>query len=405
MKRSLRKKLIIICLMTVLLSSCEWPDRQLQDADPLKSPIPSAARLIDEELGNKLREIELYIATDGSGQRYPTAFGTELLVANINRGEILFTAQAFSATVLTLDRLKGLGVKAVALNIQYPILLPSFPRSSDYLNFYRRVVSEIKKRNFVSVIEIVTTFKDPMFNHSGVDYRGLTLERFKRELLEVARVICEDVRPDYLTLLNEPGAQSKDTGLDLHVGPYTEVVQFVLNGLDRRETRVGAGAGTWERFEYFESLAKQTRVDYIDMHIYPIQRDFVIDKCLRIADLARTYRKKLGIGEAWLSKVAEMELEQISSCAAFGRDVFKLWETRDMQFVNVIFNLSHYLKVDYCSFFWMRHFYGYVDFNEKTRQLPAEELFKLADEIAGKNIASNTLTRTGLNLQQLLVPK
>jgi len=61
--------------------------------------------------------------------------------------------------------------------------------------------------------------------------------------------------------------------------------------------------------------------------------------------------------------------------------------------------------VDFCSFFWMRHFYGYVDFNEKTRQLPAEELFKLADEIAGKNIASNTLTGTGLNLQQLLVPK
>ena len=110
----------------------------------------------------------------------------------------------------------------------------------------------------------------------------------------MARVICEEVRPDYLTLLNEPDTQSKNTGLDLHVEPYTEVIQFVLNGLDRRETRVGAGAGTWERFEYFESLAKQTAVDYIDMHIYPVQRDFVIDKCLRIAALARTYNKKLG---------------------------------------------------------------------------------------------------------------
>jgi len=405
MKRSLPKKLMIACLTVVFLSSCEWPDRQLQGVDPLKSPIPSAVRFVYDELANKLREIELYIATDWSGQMYPTAFGTELLIADSNRGEILLTERTFSATVLTLDRLKGLGVKAVALNIQYPILLSSFPRSSDYLTFYRRVVSEIRKRNFVSVIEIGTTFKDPLFSQLNVELRGLTLDRFKRDLLDMARVICEEVRPDYLTLLNEPDTQSKNTGLDLHVGPYTEVIQSVLNGLDRRETRVGAGAGTWERFEYFENLAKQTTVDYIDMHIYPVQRDFVIDKCLRIAALARTYKKKLVIGEAWLYKVAEMELEQIPPAAAFGRDVFNLWEQRDIQFVKVIFKLSHYLKVEYCSFFWMRHFYGYVDFNEKTRQLPPAELFKLADEIAAKNMASNTLTGTGLNLQQWLVPK
>ena len=405
MKRSLQKKLMIACLMVVFFSSCEWPDRQLQDVDPLKSPIPGAVLLIYDELANKLREIELYIATDWSGQSYPTAFGTELLVANSNRGEILLTEQTFSTTVLTLDRLKGLGVKAVALNIQYPILFPSFPRSSDYLTFYRRVVLEIKKRNFISVIEIATTFKDPLFSQLSVDLRGLTVDRFKRDLLDMARVICDEVRPDYLTLLNEPDTQSKNLSLDLRVEPYTEVIQFVLKGLNRRETRVGAGAGTWERFEYFESLAKQTTVDYIDMHIYPVQRDFVIDKCLRIAALARTYKKKLVIGEAWLYKVAEMELEQIPPAAAFGRDVFNLWEQRDIQFVKVIFKLSHYLKVEYCSFFWMRHFYGYVDFNEKTRQLPPAELFKLADEIAAKNIASDTLTGTGLALQQRLVTK
>ena len=405
MKRSLQQKLRVACLMMVFFSSCEWPDRQLQGVDPLKSPIPSAVRFIYDELANKLREIELYIATDWSGQLYSTAFGTELLVADSNRGETLLTERTFSATLLTLDRLRGLGVKAVALNIQYPILLSSFPRSSDYLTFYRKVVAEIKKRNFISVIEIGTTFKDPQFSQLSVDLRGLTLDRFKRDLLDMARVICEEVQPDYLTLLSEPGTQSKNTGLDLRVESYTEVIQFVLNGLKRCETRVGAGAGTWERFEYFESLAKQTTVDYIDMHIYPVQRDFVIDKCLRIAALARTYNKKLGIGEAWLYKVAELELEQIRPAAAFGRDVFNLWEPRDIQFVNVIFKLSHYLKVEYCSFFWMRHFYGYVDYNEKTRQLPPGELFKLADEIAAKNIASNTMTGTGLNLQQRLVTK
>ena len=402
MKRSLQKKVMIACLMAMFFSSCEWPDRQLQDVDPLKSPIPSAVRFVYDELANQLREIELYIATDWSGERYPTAFGTELLVADSHRGEILLTEPTFSATVLSLDRLKGLGVKVVALNIQVPILLPSFPRSSDYLAYYRRVVSEIKKRNFVSVIEIGTTFKDPLFNQLRVDIRGLTLDRFKKDLLDMARVICAEIRPDYLTILNEPGTQSKATGLDLGFERYTEVIQFVLNGLDHRETRVGAGAGTWERFEYFESLAKQTMLDYVDLHIYPVQRDFVLDKCMRIAALARTHKKKLVIGEAWLSKVAEMELDHISPAAAFGRDVFSLWEPRDMQFVTVIFKLSHYLKAEYCSFFWMRHFYGYVDFNEETRSLSPPELFKLADEVAAKNIASNTLTGTGLKLQQLL---
>ena len=117
MKRLLQKQLMIASLMVISFSGCEWPDRQLQDADPLKSPIPSAVRFVHDELANKLREIDLYVSTAWSGESYPTAFGTALFVPNANPGEILLTAQAFSSTVHTLDRLKGLGVKAVALNI------------------------------------------------------------------------------------------------------------------------------------------------------------------------------------------------------------------------------------------------------------------------------------------------
>jgi hypothetical protein len=100
-----------------------------------------------DELANKLREIELYIATDWSGQLYSTAFGTELLVADSNRGETLLTERTFSAP-FALDRLKDWG-KAVA-KVQYPILLSSSRIIG--LSHFCKVVAKSRK-NFISVIE------------------------------------------------------------------------------------------------------------------------------------------------------------------------------------------------------------------------------------------------------------
>jgi len=109
----------------------------------------------------------------------------------------------------------------------------------------------------------------------------------------MSRVICEEVQPDYLTLLNEPDTQSKNTGLDLRVESYTEIIQICAGQVGSSGNSVGAGAGLGRGFEYFENLAKQTAVDYIDMHIYPVTGISSSDKCLAFAALLAKYKKRL----------------------------------------------------------------------------------------------------------------
>ncbi|MFN4219182.1 MAG: hypothetical protein ACK4HB_07905, partial [Candidatus Bipolaricaulia bacterium] len=88
----------------------------------------------------------------------------------------------------------------------------------------------------------------------------------------------------------------------------------------------------------------------------------------------------------------------------YARDVFSFWEPLDVKFVETIWKLAHYLKIDFASFFWMRYFFGYIEYNERTKNLSPAELFQLANLEAAKNMLQNPpkLTQTGLTFQRLI---
>jgi hypothetical protein len=250
-------------------------------------------------------------------------------------------------------------------------------------------------------------FREAAFSQLPVDsyYAALTWERFTREKRQQAETIIREVRPDFLTVENEPGTQQANTGLSFTPQAMAELVQSVLEGLDRQRTLVGAGTGTWDDLAYMQALSR-TPVDYLDMHIYPVTRDFVVDRAFRIADIARRANKKLFLGEAWLYKAADRELGGAPVAAApvlFARDVYSFWEPLDVEFLQVMAKLSRALPIDFTSFFWSRYFFGYVAYSSATRGLPPAQLFQLANRAAAANMmaAPPRLTRTGEAFQRL----
>jgi hypothetical protein len=336
---------MVSIFMTIV--SCKG-SHALKLDQPDYTAVPRQYRELYHELDDKLRQLSRALHI-GAKTRSNTAFGVELLVANSNRGEILLTDRVLRATVLTLDRLKDLGIKSVSLSIQYPILLRSFPRSAEYRRFYQQVVREIRNRGFVLIIEIGTIFREPEFSKIRADYQGLTMVRFKNKLLEMAELIIEDLHPDYLTLFTEPDTHSRNTGLNFTVSNFTAVIKHTAEGLTHPKVKIGAGAGTWDDLAYFSALTRISELDYIDMHIYPIQRDFVIDRIVHIAEAAQVRGKSVTIGEAWLYKVSSRELGRISPVKAFARDVYSFWQPLDTMFVELIFNISRQINAEFCS--------------------------------------------------------
>ncbi len=368
---------------------------------PCPVQVPPEFRALYDELSSKLSSLRRRLTGMWDGEKGKTAFGVELLVANSNRGELLLGDRVSKATALTLGRLKELGVRAIALSIQYPMLVGDSPQSAEYMDFYRRVVQEAKAHGYVVIVEMGTFFPEPQFTRYRVNYKGLTLERFRTGLREMAERIVEGLRPDYLTILSEPDTAARNTGVDLAVSSFAAVIRHVAAGLDHPGVRLGAGAGTWSAKGYFTALADIPELDYLDLHIYPVHRDYVLDKVTEIAALARSRGKGVAVGEAWLYKVSERELGRISPLDAFTRDVYSFWNPLDAAFLDLIVALCHHIGAEFCSFFWMKYLYGYLQYDHSTKALRPQELINKIDALAGQRMLSGSPSETGLRFKAL----
>ena len=392
-------------MLAVVLLGCSATPGDKVDQATGKMTVPYRYRSLYNELNTQLNSLRSRVDNAWDGRKSDVNFGVELLVTNSNRGEVLLTDRVFKATRLTLDRLKDLGVQGVALSIQYPILTSAFPRSAEYRKFYSRVAREVQRMGFKLIVEIGTTFREPEFSKLKVNYRGLTMTRFRDELGEMATFIATDMQPNYLTLFTEPDTQSRNTGLNFTVKEFSATVGHVARSLNNHRVRLGAGAGTWDNMAHFEALARIPELDYLDLHIYPIQRDFVLNRVTQLAALARRHNKTVSIGEAWLYKVSEHELGRISPVKAFARDVYSFWQPLDIMFVETVINLSHTIQAEFSCFFWMRYFYGYLDYNSLTKNLNPQQRINAVDALAGRNILNNTPGNAGEQFKTLIAPQ
>jgi hypothetical protein len=95
-------------------------------------------------------------------------------------------------------------------------------------------------------------------------------------------------------------------------------------------------------------------------------------------------------------------LGSISPVEAFTRDVYSFWGPLDQLFLEMIVNVSHLIDAEFCSFFWMKYLYGYLDYNAQTMNLLPQQLINSVDEISGRRILDNTLNETGEKFKKLI---
>jgi hypothetical protein len=112
---------------------CQWP----HSARAGNAEVPAAYQPLFATL-----KAQLDAAAGQTGApslREGPVYSTDLLVANSNRGPALLLPETLEATKLFLDRFKAMGIGCVKFALQYPLLRPDFPRSEEYLAFYKAV--------------------------------------------------------------------------------------------------------------------------------------------------------------------------------------------------------------------------------------------------------------------------
>ena len=120
--------------------------------------------------------------------------------------------------------------------------------------------------------------------------------------------------------------------------------------------------------------------------------------------LARSRGKSVSIGEAWMYKAADSELGRITPTKVYARDVYSFWQPLDQRFLELVVDLSRREQASFCSFFWMKYSYSYLDYSPKTRRMSAGKLLNASSALAGRNILEGRLSLTGQRFKALIAP-
>ncbi len=252
-------------------------------------------------------------------------------------------------------------------------------------------------------IESSVLFANTPFSPIAFDYSKLTFQDFELQRKQMIVALIQDLQPDYLDLGAEPDTQYRLTGFTEFNSPdsYTAYVNYILNGLNRGSTKVGAGSGTWVNDGYVQSLAANTSLDFIALHVYPVVGP-TLQRILAFSDIAKQHGKRVIMDEAWLYKAGTLVSQSLATnIDVFRNDVFSFWAPLDQEFLAAIVNSAKVEGIDYVSPFWTLQFFGYVDYGSDTAALSYQDLEASLVKVASQSMLTDQFTSTGLLYAQI----
>ena len=351
----------------------------LANAACVAPPVPAQEADIYHQQQTWLAAYRATVDAHSPGARSQPVFGGHLLTADSNRADALLQPDAMRWVELSLDRFRQMGMRGVTLNLGYPLLMPWFPDSDRYLLYYKNVAKAVRERGMRLGVEQIVLYTRSPFSPFTFALDDLTLEKYTADQAQMAQIIVDELAPDDLTVLHEPDTIAELTGLRAMLTPSvaTAYVNSVLAPLHREHTAIGAGSGSWSGAAFAEAFAKDTAVDYIDIHIYWINPASIAN-AYAMATAAERARKPVVITEAGLYKSLGAGREgtpHVDGVAAvYRRDVFSFWEPLDMQFLETTARFARSVDTRYISAYWTNMFFSYIDWTPETAPLPYSQL-------------------------------
>ena len=376
--------------------------------------MPAAYQDLVNQLTQSLDNFAKSISTSGQSPRYPTAFSAGLSSANANMGPSVASPQQYGVILQELNSLQAMGVRAVTVNVSFPMLYaPFYSDPSAYvqsINFYTQLASDIRARGLKLVVESSALFSQS--DNSGWNlpafYRSLSWSQYQNGRMQTVQAIAQTMRPDYLSLIGEPDTEADQTGFAQvnTVSGASAMVNLMLSGVQQTGVQgivVGAGVGSWHpQYRQFVQSFLATSVRFINIHIYPVNFDF-LQRALTIADMAAAVGKSVGIGQAWLSKMRDSECGVISTDAAFARDSYSFWSGLDTYFLQSLVQYANVKRALFVSPFWSRYFHAYLTYVAANESLPSAQVQSMVSSQAGLNMVAGVWTDTAVAYGRFIV--
>src|SRR5580700_1735795 len=386
----------VCSLATLALSAC-FPSGMQAQAPPVPPAFQETYAEIDTDLVNFNRALGA-----GKDSTYPTLMTGSLKAANSNAGPALLGGwngkQLQYEVQLQLNALQAMGAQAIMVQVGFPVLNDSFLTSQGqsytaFLSYYEGVAQAVKAAGMKLIVENDTLLVDSVSGDWDVApfYATLDWTGYQSARAQMAALIAQKMRPDYLVVMEEPdleAANSGQTNLLIPIDAAAMLSQMLatVHQTGVPDVQLGAGVGSWQQnaLEFILGYVLLP-VDFIDMHIYPVNDmpggDY-LPLALQIASAAATAGKPVSMTECWLWKVNNTELWSMSGDEIRARDPFSFWAPLDALFTQTMQNLASHTKMLFMDPYNTQAYFAYLPYDDATKNLGPGPILNAEDAAA-----------------------
>jgi len=420
--------------------------------------VPSAYTDLYGQLSGDLNDFSAAISSVWSGSTSPVIYAGQLTNANCNNGAALLNPSTLAIIQTNLLVLKAIGVKAVSVEVSFPMLYQPFLGSqyNQYVAFYASVAAAVRAQGFKLIVESQSMMpsglqSNAFGNQLQTFYPALTLAQYIAARASTAAVVAQTMRPDYYVLQEEPDTEESNSGQPVgQVVNSTAMLNATLAAVAGLVPgmKVGAGFGSWlAAYQKFANSFTQTGcgssqpcvttpLDFLDMHLFPVIEN-AIECCpgvvcpppppavtnfwqnaLSIVATANAAGMHMTISQTWLRKVRDSEWFILSDGGDIeeARESYSFWASLDQNFLQILYNLANYQGMYWVAPFNTQNYSAYLTWSSANAiqgdcgggpspcgNLTPSQVFANVQAAAAVNIPQAQYTTTGQAWHNLIV--
>ena len=334
------------------------------------------------------------------------ASSLEFANANILTPNVLAGNDLAYSTAM-IKAMKALGETGVTVQVNFPLLLASFPDSSTYTSFYSQIAAAVHAAGMTLIVEANPLFENISSLPVSSLYSGLNLQSLAADYRAQAQTIINVMTPAYLAFLTEPDTDTAlfhNSSLDLNnPGIGVQFVKGVLAGLDRKGTKVGAGTGTWQDASYDQSLLADTTIDFLDVHTFPVAPKDLTNMAAQVA-AAQAAHMPIVMTECWLYKESTngQPGESVTSAPDEQKvETYSFWEPLDSQFLTAMVSYARSNAFAVVSPFSTENFFAYQTWTSALDAQPESAVRSSFNRAVLQAIQAGQISGVGETVRQL----
>jgi hypothetical protein len=393
-----------------ILSACALILIEMALPHLCSAQVPSVYQDLYGQLNGDIGDFQGTITGSWNGSKYPVTFAAQLTDANCNNGPGLLQPASFMLIQNEILLLKAIGVKAVSVEVSFPMLDADFFNSigqpgyqAQFTTFYANVAAAIRAQGLQVIVESQSMIPTGLQSNwgSGLQnyYASLTtFQAYQNARAQTVGIVAQTMHPDYFVLQEEPdteSAQSTQSSAGTVAGStamlnasLTTARQANIAGM-----KIGAGLGSWlQQYQLFANsftrqhcgqvVSGQTQpcisqpIDFLDLHLFPITEHTVDcstppapkpctapnfwQNATNILGTANAAGVPMTISQAWLRKARDGEWLQINGDIQEAREAYSFWAPLDLAFLRAVYDLANYGRMLFVVPFNTQNFSAYI---------------------------------------------